>query len=265
MTRARLLRQESVLAALGGVLLLLLVAPVLFLFTATTPAEFAQGLAHPLVLPALKLSLVTSVTTLAVAVILGTPLAWLLARARGRLARAVETASQLPIVLPPAVAGVALLLTFGSQSPLAGLLYPEGTSLAPSLAAVVLSQLFVSAPLYLRSATTAFRTLDPRMELVARTFGASPWRVFLRVSIPLAASGMTTGAALCWARALGEFGATLMFAGNLPGVTQTLPLAIYTALAADLRAAQALSVLLVLVAFGLLVAVRVSSRIRDAG
>ena len=138
-----------------------------------------------------------------------------------------------------------------------------GWSISFSTPAVVLAQVFVSAPFYVQAAVTAFRAVDPALLVVARTLGASPARVFFRVALPLSAPVLLGGAAMAWARALGEFGATLMFAGNLPGKTQTLPLAIYTALEDDLRAAQALSLLLVLVAFGLLLFLR--GRLRAAG
>jgi molybdate transport system permease protein len=211
--------------------------------------------------PALRLSLLTTAVSLALVVALGTPLAWMLASSHGRLARAVETIVELPIVIPPAVAGVAMLLAFGRRGLLAPLL--TGHSLAFTTAAVVMAEVFVSAPFYVQAATSAFRRVDPDLLVVARTFGASPLRVLFRVAIPIAAPGLAAGAAMSWARSLGEFGATLMFAGNLEGRTQTLPLAIYTALESDLRAAQALSVILVVVAFGLLLLMRALLRRKE--
>jgi molybdate transport system permease protein len=166
---------------------------------------------------------------------------------------------QLPIVIPPAVAGVALLLAFGRRGLLAPL-YPAGWSVTFTTAAVVLAEVFVSAPFYVQAATSAFRRIDAKLLVVARTFGASPLRILFRLAIPIAAPGLVAGAAMSWARALGEFGATLMFAGNLEGRTQTLPLAIYTALEADLRTAQALALVLVAVAFALLLFVRAIAR-----
>jgi molybdate transport system permease protein len=256
MSRGRLGAERFALAAMGGALVLALVLPILALVLTTTRANVGAALAHPAVWPALKLSLFTTLASLSFVVILGTPLAWTLARSRGRFARAVETLVELPIVVPPAVAGVALLLAFGQKGPFAGVLYPEGSSLAFTTAAVVLAEVFVSAPLYLQAANSAFRRVDARYVLVARTLGASPLTLFFRVALPLAAPSLVAGAAMSWARSLGEFGATLMFAGNLQSVTQTLPLAVYTVLEADLGVAQALSVLLVLVAFGLLLLAR---------
>jgi molybdate transport system permease protein len=252
----RYARSDAPLVALAAVLVAFLALPFLGLVTTTTWTDFVAGLAHPIVWPALKLSIFTTVSSLVVVVLFGTPLAWLLARRRGRFGRLLETAIQLPIVIPPAVAGVALLLAFGRRGLLASLVYPEGWSAAFTTAAVVMAEVFVSAGFFVQAATSAFRRIDQNLLLVARTFGASPLRLFLRIGLPLAAPGLVAGAALSWARALGEFGATLMFAGNLAGTTQTLPLAIYTALESDLRAAQALSLVLVAVAFGLLLSVR---------
>jgi molybdate transport system permease protein len=241
------------LGALGWTLGALLILPTVALVLTTTPAAFAAGLAHPLVWPALALSLGTTTVSLALVLGLGTPLAWWLAgRPQTRAGRLLESVLQLPMVIPPAVAGVALLLAFGRR----GLLGATGGSVAFTTAAVVLAQVFVAAPLYLQSATAAFRRLDPTLLVMARSLGATPLRVLWQVAIPLAAPGLAAGAALCWARALGEFGATLMFAGNLEGVTQTLPLAIYTVLASDLAAAQALSLVLVGVALAVLLAAR---------
>jgi molybdate transport system permease protein len=252
----RLRAERAGLAIAGLALALFLVVPLLALFVTITPQALGEGLSQPLVGPALRLSLITTSASLLVVVTLGTPLAWWLARTQGRAARTLETVVQLPIVIPPAVAGVALLLAFGRRGLLAGLLYPEGRSVTFTTTAVIMAEVFVSAPFFVQAATSAFRRVDPELVVVARTLGASPLRVFARVAVPLAAPGLAAGAAMSWARALGEFGATLMFAGNLEGRTQTLPLAIYAALESDLRAAQALSIVLVIVAFALLLLVR---------
>lgn len=252
----RLRAEHGVLWIAGALLPAFLALPLLALFAGTSVEDFELGLRHPLVWPALRLSLLTTLASLAAVVLLGTPLAWSLSRATGRAARAVETAVQLPIVVPPAVAGVAMLLAFGRRGVFAGILYPAGWSVTFTTAAVVMAEVFVSAPFFVQAATSAFRRVDPRLVTVARTFGASPLRILFRVAIPLAAPGLVAGAAMSWARALGEFGATLMFAGNLAGRTQTLPLAIYTAIESDMRAAQALAIVLVVVAFALLLFVR---------
>jgi molybdate transport system permease protein len=241
---------------LAAALVALLALPTLALFVTASPAAILAGFHHPIAAPALLLSLGTTLVSLAVVVTLGTPLAWWLAQARGRAARAVETLVALPVVIPPAVAGIALLLAFGRRGLLGPLLERLGWAISFTTSAVVLAQVFVSAPFYVQGATAAFRALDANLFVVARSLGASPARAFFRVAMPLARPGLVAGAAMAWARALGEFGATLMFAGNLQGRTQTLPLAIYTALESDLHAAQALSVLLVAVAFALLLVLR---------
>jgi molybdate transport system permease protein len=251
---------DVAVAALAAVLVALLVLPTLSLLLTTSPRQILAGFSHPVAGPALLLSLGTTAVSLAVVLGLGTPLAWWLAPRHGRMARAIETLVALPVVIPPAVAGIALLLTFGRRGLLGPALGSLGWSISFSSAAVVLAQIFVSAPFYLQAAVTAFRGLDPSVLLVARSLGASPARAFFRVAVPLARPALAAGAGMAWARALGEFGATLMFAGNMPGRTQTLPLAIYAALESDMRAAQALSLLLVAVAFGLLLFLRARTR-----
>ncbi len=250
--------QRWFLRGIGALLVAFLLIPLVALFVTLPMSDFVAGLRHPLVWPALRLSFVTTLITLLIVVVLGTPLAWVLAQSQSRAAQLLETLLQLPIVIPPAVAGVALLLAFGRQGLLASLLYPHGWSLAFTTPAVVMAELFVSAPFFLQAALSAFRRVDPALVLVARSFGATPLSVFWRVALPLALPGVAAGAAMSWARALGEFGATLMFAGNLEGRTQTLPLAVYTALEADLRVAQALSLVLVGVALALLAFVKLS-------
>lgn len=235
--------------ALAALLLAALLVPLGALLVAGA-ADLASGLRAPMVAPALRLSLVTSGASLLLVLLCGTPLAWGLAR---RPASWLETAVRLPMVVPPAVAGVALLMAFGRSGVL-------GTSLTFTTAAVVLAQVFVAAPFYVQAAVEAFRAVDDDLLAVARSLGASPPRRFFAVALPIAAPGLVSGAAMCWARALGEFGATLMFAGNLPGTTQTMPLAIYTAMASDMAASRAMSVVLVAVAFALLLALRWRAR-----
>lgn len=239
---------------LGGALLALLLIPIVALVTSLGPAELVASLGDPSVVPALRLSLLTTTTSLAVILSLGTPLAWALARSDHR--RFVESLIELPIVIPPAVVGVALLMTFGRQGVLAPLVESIGWSPAFTTVAVVLAQIVVAAPFYVQSATAAFRSVDDALLDVSRSLGASGFRTFTRVAVPLAAPGLVNGAALAWARSLGEFGATLFFAGNLAGRTQTMPLAIYSALESDLPVAQGLSIVLVGVALLLLVTLR---------
>jgi molybdate transport system permease protein len=257
---------------LSGLLLLLIALPLAGLLFSAPPRQLLAGLADPLVVPALRLTLFTTSISLLGILVCGTPAAWVIARATSRAAQVgparpakrfwgvVETLVELPVVLPPAVAGVALLLAFGRRGLLGPGLAAAGIGLPFTCAAVVVAQTFVAAPFYLQAAIAAFRRLDPDLILVARTLGASSPRILFTVAIPVSWPSLAGGAAMSWARALGEFGATLMFAGNMTGRTQTLPLAIYTALESDLRTAQSLSILLVAVAFALLVAIRAGAR-----
>jgi molybdate transport system permease protein len=247
------------LLATSGALLLLaiLLVPMLGLLLSASPAELWAGLKHPAVAPALWLSARTSFVALALVTLLGTPLAYWLAKTRSATAELVSLAIDLPIVVPPAVVGIALLVSFGQRGLVGPALAALGWRIPFSSSAVVLAQIVVSAPFYLQSAATAFRKVDVDSMIVARTLGASAPMAFARVAVPIALPGLLSGAALCWARSLGEFGATLVFAGSLSGVTQTMPLAIYATLESDVRAALALSVLLAAVAIALLFTLRV--------
>ncbi len=236
----------------AALLLGFILLPIGALIVGTSASGFLAGLRHPLVGPALRLSMLTTSTSLSIIVVLGTPLAWLLARRKGRMLQWAELAIQLPVVIPPAVAGVALLFAFGRRGVVGAWLDRIGIHVAFTTAAVIMAEIFVAAPFFIQGAVASFERLDRNLVRVARTLGASPVRVFFRIALPLSAPGLMRGAALSWARALGEFGATLMFAGNLTGRTQTLPLAIYTAMESDLRAAQSLSIVVVAVAFVLL-------------
>lgn len=237
-------------------MLALLVIPLIAISTASSPGELLEGVNHPLFIPALWLSARTTLFTLAITIVFGTPLAWWLARCSGNRLRWIEWMVDLPIVLPPAVVGIALLQTFGRSGMMGSTLDSFGWQIPFTTVAVVLAQIVVSAPFYIQSAASAFRRVDADLLLVARTLGQSPIGAFFRVALPLALPGLISGAALCWARALGEFGATLLFAGNLPGTTQTMPLAIYMALESDVRTALALSLVLAAVAVLLLFALR---------
>ncbi len=245
-------------------MLAFMLLPIVALVVTLSWQDLVAGLGHPSVWPALRLSMVTTAISLLAVVILGTPLAWRLSRTQGRAVRVIETLVRLPAVLPPAVAGVALLLAFGRKGLVGGWLASHGLAVPFTAAAVVMSQVFVAAPFYFQAACSAFRGLDEDQLVVARTLGASRGEVFLRIALPLAAPGLIAGAAMSWARALGEFGATLMFAGNLVGKTQTLTLAVYTTFESDMRAAQALSLVLVVVAFALLFVLTTRARnLRD--
>jgi len=239
-------------------LLGLLLMPMLALVVSSTPSDLAAGVGHPLFIPALALSAKTTLISLAIVVLGGTPLAWWLANGQRGITRIVEVLVILPIVVPPAVLGVALLQAFGRSGVLGPLFTTLDLQVPFTTGAVVLAQVVVSAPFYVESAAIAFRRVDVDSILVARTLGASPPTAFFRVAVPIAATGLLGGAALSYARSIGEFGATLLFAGNLAGTTQTMPLAIYMALESDVRAALAISLVLAAIAVLLLFAVRVA-------
>lgn len=243
-------------AGLALVLFALLVIPIAALILSSSPQALLGGLRHPLVAPAILLSLQTTAISLAFVIGAGTPLAWFVARSRARGMQIVESLVELPIVLPPAVIGIALLLTFGRRGVLGEWTAALGWSLPFTTTAVVLAQVVVSAPFFIQSAIAAFRAVDDDLLLVARTLGASPTRAFFRVALPSALPALAGGASLSWARSVGEFGATLLFAGNMPGRTQTLPLAIYAALETDLDGARAVAVLLAGMAFATLLLFR---------
>jgi molybdate transport system permease protein len=214
-------------------------------------------LTEPGILAALRLSLLTATLATAVCLVLGVPLAWLLARTEIPGRRFVRALVTVPLVLPPVVGGVALLLVFGRRGLVGGWLDATfGVSLPFTTAGVVLAEAFVAMPFLVISVEGALRGADARYEEAAATLGASRWTAFRRVTLPLIAPGVAAGGVLCWARALGEFGATITFAGNFPGRTQTMPLAVYLALEQDLDAAIVLSLVLLVVSVAILAGLR---------
>jgi molybdate transport system permease protein len=235
--------------AAAAVALTFLALPVLAIFLRVSPTTLVHELSDPVARDALVVSLRTSALAQALVVVLGTPAAYLLATRRFRGRNALLTVVELPLVLPPAVAGIGLFAAFGRT----GLL---STSVPFTQLAVVLAIAFVSAPFFVRTAVASFEALDPTLIAAARTLGAGPWRVFARVALPLAASGLGAGLALSFARGLGEFGATIMFAGSLQRVTQTLSLAIYAEFARNFDVALAMGALLVAFSFILLLVVK---------
>jgi molybdate transport system permease protein len=209
------------------------------------------------VVDALVLSATTSLTSLLVIIGLGTPLAFLIARRSFRGKSILETLIDMPMVMPPAVAGLALLMAFGRRGVLGSWLDDAGIRIGFTTTAVIFAQIFVSSPFYVRSGRAAFSRVDRNMEDAAADLGASPWWVLRSVTLPLSAPGLMAGAVLAWARAVGEFGATIMFAGNLPRQTQTLPLAIYGRYeAGDLETSLAMAMILLVSSFLVLVSVR---------
>jgi molybdate transport system permease protein len=246
-------------------MLAFLLLPLIALILASSPAEVSAALQTPAARQAIRLSLVTSLTSTALALLLGSPVAWLLARRRFRGRAALDALIDLPMVLPPAVAGIALLMAFGRRGLIGSFLSDLGIEVVFTPVAVVLAQLFVAAPFYMRAATTAFGRVHHDLEEAAMLDGASRGGVFRYITLPLTAAGLAGGAVMTWARALGEFGATIIFAGNLPGRTQTMPLAIYLGFELDLTVALAMATLLLAVAFGVLVVVKwlLHSRIQN--
>lgn len=237
-------------------LLLFLALPLLALFVQASPTLLASHLVRQQVITAVGLSLATTLTTTLATVVFGTPVAYLLARRRFPGRRIVDTLIDLPTVLPPAVAGVALLLAFGRRGLLGGVLATLDVHIAFTPVAVVLAQTFVAAPFYIQAATIGFAGVSPELEQAASLDGASGWEVFRYVLVPLSRGALISGSAMTWARALGEFGATIIFAGNLPGRTQTMPLAIYLGFELDLGVAITLSVILVFFSFLALLVVK---------
>lgn len=248
---------------MGAALVGLLVIPLCALVFSVSPSEVGSGLSHPLFGRALRLSLGTTLVSLGITVVLGTPLAWWLAVSSSKAARLVSILVEAPIVIPPAVVGVALLQTFGAQGVFGPWLQDVGVRVPFTPTAVVLAQVVVSAPFFVQAAASAFREVDQDTIAVARTLGATPAGAFVRVALPLSMPGLLAGASLAWARSLGEFGATLLFAGNMPGTTQTLPLAIFTALESDVRLAVVFSVFLAAMAVVLLAGLRALPKLRS--
>jgi len=250
------LRPDWLFAIPGLLLVLLLGMPLLALFSYAGGHHFLGHAFSNSALTALKLSLITSLTSVMVSMLIGTPLAYMLARWDFKGQVFIELLIDLPIVLPPSVAGLALLIAFGRQGFFGSWLSLFGISLPFTTVAVIMAQTFVSAPLFLRSARIGFASIDPQLDEAAHVEGANQRQMFSLVMLPLAGRALTSGAILAWTRALGEFGATILFAGNLEGVTQTMPLAIYLGFERNLDVAVSLSITMVLVSLILLTIMR---------
>jgi molybdate transport system permease protein len=242
--------------AAAAVALTFLVLPLVAIFVRVPPGRLLHELTNPVVKDALVVSLKTSVIAQALILLLGTPLAFLLATRRFRGRSFVITLVELPLVLPPAVAGLGLLAAFGRAGLLGSTLDAFGVSIPFTQTAVTLAVAYVASPLYIRQGIAAFESVDPNVVAASRTLGAGPARTFFRVVLPLASGGLAAGEALAFARGLGEFGATIMFAGSFQGVTQTLPLAIYNEFALDFDAALAMGALLVVFSAVLLLSIK---------
>lgn len=237
-------------------LLFFLALPLLAMVLRTPPDQLLANLGETQVIQAVSLSMLTTSITLAVTIVFGTPVAYFLAHYKFPLRRAVDTLLDLPTVLPPSVAGVALLMAFGRRGLVGEWLEIWGVHIAFTQVAVILAQTFIAAPFYVKAATLGFASVDRDLEQAAALDGAGGVQVFRFITLPLAWPALLSGAVMTWARALGEFGATIIFAGNYPGRTQTMPLAIYIGFELDLRVALTLSVILVGCSFLVLIVVK---------
>lgn len=247
----------------SAILLALFALPFFALFERSINPDFFNYAFSAQALAALRLSLITSTITTFTTVLFGTPFAYLLGRWQFRFKSWLELMIDLPIVLPPSVAGLALLIAFGRRGLFGSTLTLLGISLPFTTTAVVLAQTFVAAPLFVRSARIGFAQIDKQLEEAAQVEGANHWQLFYEVMFPLAGRSLLSGAILTGTRALGEFGATILFAGNLEGITQTMPMAIYLGFESELGIALALSVMLVLVSTLLLSLTRKLERNED--
>jgi len=250
-------RVPAALIVLAGLGLLFFLLPLAGLIVRAPWDQALVGLTAPETATALELSLFCSVAATAAALVLGIPLAVVLSRTTGNLRSVMRALTTLPMVLPPVVGGVALLLAFGRRGLVGSLLYHLfGIQILFTTAAAVMAETFVAMPFLVIAVEAGLRSLDPRYEEAARALGARGWMVFLRVTLPLLRPAIFSGAVLCWARALGEFGATITFAGNFPGRTQTVPVAVYVALETRPESAIVLSLILLAVSVAILAGMR---------
>lgn len=249
--QARRIRRwrESIWQLLTLPMLAFVVIPITAILLGLTPEAIWFSLQTPHAVQAIRLSVLTSLSAVGVSIIFGTPVAYLIYRKRTRFHQILDTLIDLPTVLPPAVAGVALLMAFGRASSLGRLLAELGIQLPFSTVAVVLAQTFIAAPLYIKSAALGFASVGCEIRRAAALDGANRWQIFRYIVLPISWQSLVSGCVLTWSRALGEFGATIIFAGNLPGRTQTMPLAIYLGLEVDLNTALSLSAILVIFSF----------------
>lgn len=238
------------------IFLIFITVPLVSLFTRISVQDLLAALTSQAAMSALMLSAVTALVSTVVVVIFGTPLAYINARVKYPGRNIVDTLTDLPIVLPPTVAGLALLMAFGANGLIGQYFSVFGVKIAFTTAAVIIAQIFVSSPFYIRQARSSFEAVDVEYEYASRTLGAGVFSTFFRVTLPLAASSLLSGIIMTFARALGEFGATMMFAGNLPEKTQTMPLAIYSELQSDMAVSVALAIVLVVFSFAIILIVK---------
>lgn len=259
-SRTREVALKAGLALLLTLAIAFIALPVVALFLKSPLDTTLRSLHDPVVMDALRLSLMTSTITTIVVVIMGTPIAYVSARFHYFGKELADSLIDLPVVMPPAVAGIALLVAFGRMGIVGHYLNGLGISIAFTTLAVIIAQVFVSSPFYIRQARTSFEDVDLAFENAARTLGASRIYTFFHVILPIAMNGLISGAIMAFARSLGEFGATIMFAGNFQGRTQTMPLAIYTAMQGDLDVSLCLAIILVAISFGVILLVKTLTR-----
>ncbi len=237
-------------------MIFLISVPIVALFFQIQPEEFLKSLKNPQVIQAVQLSMLTSMITVGLTVVFGTPVAYLIYKDRSKFVRIIDILLDLPTILPPAVSGLALLLVFGRNGILGELLQFWKLSIPFSTAAVIIAQTFVASPLYIKTAAVGFANIDCELKKSAALDGATRWQVFRHIMLPMSWVAIVTGAVMTWARALGEFGATIIFAGNFPGRTQTMPLAIYMGFEIDIQIAITLALVMVSISFIILAIVK---------
>ncbi|MFZ2471054.1 MAG: ABC transporter permease [Methanothrix sp.] len=259
-SRTREAALKTGLALLLTLTMAFIALPVIALFLKSPPETILRSLHDPVVMDALRLSLTTSTITTITIVIMGTPIAYVSARFNYFGKELADSLIDLPVIMPPAVAGIALLVAFGRMGIVGHYLNAFGISIAFTTLAVIIAQVFVSSPFYIRQARTSFEDVDLALENAARTLGASRVYTFFHVILPIAMNGLISGAIMAFARSLGEFGATIMFAGNFQGRTQTMPLAIYTAMQGDLDVSLCLAIILVAISFVVIFLVKTLTR-----
>lgn len=249
-----------------GILILFLVAsfvvfsflalPILMIFFSFTFEGFMEAIKGPHLLSSLSLSILTTTISALIITLFGIPIAYLLARYTFPFKNIISIIIDLPMVIPPSVAGIGLLVAFGRRSEIGSLLNEFGISISFTMVAVIFAQLFISAPFFIRTAKMGFTVANQELEGMARSLGAGWWRTFTKITLPLAKPYLISGLLTCWARALGEFGATIMFAGNFLGKTETMPLAIYSAMSEDMDVAIVLAIILVAISIALMTTVK---------
>ncbi|MEA4906796.1 MAG: ABC transporter permease [Anaerolineaceae bacterium] len=230
-------------------MILFIALPILALIASATQLDLFANLDERQVIQAVSLSLVTTLCTTLVTLVFGTPVAYLLSRRQFRYSHVIDTLIDLPTVLPPSVAGIALLMAFGRRGLLGAWIAAAGIQIPFTMLAVIMAQTFIAAPFYVKAAAIGFGGIDPELKHAAALDGAGRWQILRYIVLPLSWTALLSGSVMTWARALGEFGATIIFAGNFPGRTQTMPLAIYIGFEIDLNVALTLAIILIFFSF----------------